>query len=353
MWGGYIQKISLNFEQDKKKLVAFLEKHHLRYESDIEAAFGVFDYNGELLGCGCCAGNLLKCFAVDEKLRGQNVLGSLISCLTEERFSKGYYHLFVVTRPYNKPLFSACGFYPLAETDSLVMLENTKHGLKRFYERFCPPEKSSHENKIKEANIGCVVVNCNPFTKGHLALISYAASRCEQLYVFVVEEDRSAFPFSVRFRLVQEGCAQFSNVQVCPSGPYIISSATFPTYFLKAGEDAVQLQSVLDITLFAEQIAPIFGIGIRFAGEEPLDPTTRRYNQTMKELLPRHHILFEEVQRKCVPGHAGTQEVISASLVRKLLLREGVTEEVLNLVPPCTAKYLQTEFKGFSAKERQ
>lgn len=75
-------------------------------------------------------------------------------------------------------------------------------------------------------------------------------------------------------------------------------------------------------------------------GEEPLDPTTRRYNQTMKELLPRHHILFEEVQRKCVPGHAGTQEVISASLVRKLLLREGVTEEVLNLVPPCSAKYL-------------
>lgn len=351
MLEGYIQKISVNFQQERNKLIAFLEKHHLRYESDIETAFGVFDYSGELLGCGCCARNLLKCFAVDEKLRGQNALGSLISYLTEERFSKGYYYLFVVTRPHNKALFSACGFYPLAETESLVMLENTRYGLKRFYEKFCIPGVSKNENRMNGTRIGCIVANCNPFTKGHLALISYATSRCEQLYVFVVEEDCSDFPFPVRFRLVQEGCAQFPNVRVCPSGPYIISSATFPTYFLKTGEDAVRLQSVLDITLFAERIAPMFGISVRFAGEEPLDPTTRRYNQTMKELLPQYNISFEEVKRKCVPGSAETQDVITASLVRKLLRRDGVTEEVLNLVPPCTAKYLKSEFKGFSANE--
>lgn len=79
-----------------------------------------------------------------------------------------------------------------------------------------------------------------------------------------MEEDRFCLSVFGALSLVHEGCAQFSNVQ-CVRRPLYISSATFPTYFLKAGEDAVQLQSVLDITLFAEQIAPIFGIGIRFA----------------------------------------------------------------------------------------
>ena len=96
-------------------LVEFLAKHHLNYENDIEAAFGVFDSDENLTGCGCCAGNLLKCFAVDESLRGQNALGSLVSRLVENRFEAGHYDLFVITRPKNKVLFTSCGFYPLAE----------------------------------------------------------------------------------------------------------------------------------------------------------------------------------------------------------------------------------------------
>ena len=55
----------------------------INYEDDIEAAFGVFDSDENLTGCGCCTGNLLKCFAVDESLRGQNALGSLVSRLVE------------------------------------------------------------------------------------------------------------------------------------------------------------------------------------------------------------------------------------------------------------------------------
>ena len=69
-----IHELSLGFSHDKQMLVEFLAKHHLNYEDDIEAAFGVFDSDENLTGCGCCAGNLLKCFAVDESLRGQNAL---------------------------------------------------------------------------------------------------------------------------------------------------------------------------------------------------------------------------------------------------------------------------------------
>ena len=41
----------------------------------------------------------------------------------------------------------------------------------------------------------------------------------------------------------------------------------------------------------------------------------------------------------------GKPEVISASRVRKLLDEQGVTDEVLSLVPECTAKYLKESFK--------
>lgn len=342
-----IHEISLGFPRDRKMLADFLAAHHLKFEEDIEAAFGIFDQNEELCGCGCCAGTLLKCFAVDEALRGQNALGSLVSRLVENRFEAGYYDLFVITRPENKRLFTSCGFYALAETQSVLMLENKKNGLDQFYSRQLSGE-ARPEGGTLNGGVGCIVMNCNPFTKGHLALITFAASRCSLLHIFVVEEDRSAFPFDVRLRLVREGTAHLPNVQVHPSGPYMISSATFPTYFLKEGEDAAKLQSELDITLFASRIAPIFHITKRFAGEEPFDPVTRNYNEAMIRILPGYSISFIKIDRITSEGPDGNAEVISASRVRKLLRESGVTKEVLALVPPCTAHYLQHEFGGFA-----
>lgn len=217
-----IHELSLGFSHDRQMLVEFLAKHHLNYENDIEAAFGVFDSDENLTGCGCCAGNLLKCFAVDESLRGQNALGSLVSRLVENRFEAGHYDLFVITRPKNKVLFTSCGFYPLAETESVLMLENKKSGLDNYYKKFLAGTDT-------DENVGCIVMNCNPFTKGHLALITYAAKSCSLLHIFVVEENRSRFPFADRLKLVREGTDHLPNVIVHPSGPYMISNATFPT----------------------------------------------------------------------------------------------------------------------------
>ena len=336
-----IHELSLGFAHDKQMLTDFLAKHHLNYEDDIEAAFGVFDADENLTGCGCCAGNLLKCFAVYESLRGQNALGSLVSRLVENRFAAGHYDLFVITRPKNKVLFTSCGFYPLAETESVLMLENKKNGLDNFYKKFLAGTEDSD-------NIGCIVMNCNPFTKGHLALITYAARACDLLHIFVVEENRSQFPFADRLRLVREGTDHLANVIVHPSGPYMISNATFPTYFLKEGEDAAKIQSELDITLFASRIAPLLHIKKRFAGEEPFDPVTRNYNEAMIRILPRYGISFIKIDRITTEGPDGKPEVISASRVRKLLAEHGVTDEVLSLVPECTAKYLKERFSAES-----
>lgn len=328
-----LERISLQYADERADLTDFLSRHGLHFEDDIEFACGIFDADDRLCGCGCAAGSLLKCFAVEEELRGQNALGLLVPALTADRFAAGYYDLFVITRLHNEALFSACGFFPVVRTDALVMLENRPNGPECFAAPFL-------EDADTGKRVGSIVMNCNPFTLGHRALIEYAAAHCDILHLFVVEENRSEFPTETRFRLVREGTADFSNVRVHLSGHYMISAATFPTYFLKAGEDAAALQTELDIRLFAERIAPALHISVRFAGEEPLDPTTAAYNAAMRRILPKHGIEFLEIPRRESNGSP-----ISASRVRTLLHEKGVCPEVLALVPETTARYLKSHLR--------
>ncbi len=333
-----LRDLILGFAPDKALLRNFLLRHHLRLEEDIDYAVGLFE-GDRLCACGCAADGLLKCFAVSEELRGQNALGRLVNALVQNRAGQGIFSLFAITRLPNKALFVGCGFWPVAQTDTVVLLENLPKGPERFAHRLlgtAQPEPS-----------GAIVMNCNPFTLGHRALIESASARCPLLRIFVVEEDRSDFPFAARLRLVQEGVADLPNVLVYPSGPYMISAATFPTYFLKENEDAAQIQSELDITLFASRLAPAFGITARFAGEEPLDPVTERYNAAMRRILPRHGIEFVEIPRVQAGGNC-----ISASRVRRLLREQGgFCDELLELVPSSTAAWLKNEYRAPSSEK--
>lgn len=330
----HVTQLDLRCPHDLGELTGFLETNGLTYETDIQCAFGLVDEAGSLAACGCTAGALLKCFAVKPELRGQNALGILVSKLVQERFSRGIYDLFIITRGENRPLFSKCGFTPLAETPDLVLLENRPDGPDKFTSSLRLPGD-------EEKSVGCLVMNCNPFTLGHQALAEYASSQCDVVHLFVVEEDRSNFSSQTRLLLARAGTAHLPNVRVHLSGPYMISAATFPTYFLKKGESAAKLHSQLDITLFAQRIAPPLYITKRFAGEEPLDPVTSIYNDTMEALLPRYGIQFDKIPRIEKGG-----AVISASRVRALLKEQGVCDEVLSLVPETTARYLKTHIQG-------
>lgn len=333
MYEGFqIHKILLSDSHQLNLLTAFLEQNDLHFETDIETAFGVFDRPDRLLACGCAAGNLLKCFAVHPSLRGQNALGELVSSLMQDRFESGYYELMVITRSHNRLLFEQCGMHTVAEAAGVVLLENQSGGP----ERYAASVLKEHPHPA-QTRAGCIVMNCNPFTKGHRYLIQKAAGCCDLLYIFVVETDRSIFSSNDRLRMVQEGCRDIANAVVVKSGPYMISSATFPSYFLKEGEDAAALQSALDITLFAQRLAPPLCICRRFAGEEPADPVTARYNEAMRSILPQYGIAFIEIPR--LSDASGG--VISASRVRTLLRTQGLTQEVLDLVPETTAVYLR------------
>lgn len=191
----------------------------------------------------------------------------------------------------------------------------------------------------KMPKIGSIVMNCNPFTLGHQYLVEYAAARVDYLYIFIVEEDKSYFKFEDRIKLAKTGTSHLKNVKVLPSGQFIISSMTFSEYFDKANLNGMAIDTSLDVETFGGQIAPCLNISVRFVGEEPLDPITAQYNQSMKEILPRYGIELQEIPRKELDDG-----VISASRVRKSI-EDKQWDEIRKLVPNTTFSFLYEKFK--------
>ena len=58
----------------------------------------------------------------------KKMLGRLVSALTQDRFAAGYYDLMVITRAHNETLFVNSGFWTVAKTEQLVLLENQPDG---------------------------------------------------------------------------------------------------------------------------------------------------------------------------------------------------------------------------------
>lgn len=169
------------------------------------------------------------------------------------------------------------------------------------------------KERMPFANTGAIVMNCNPFTKGHLYLVEQASKQVEFLYVFVVEEDKSYFSFKDRFAMAQKNCQRFDNVKVLPSGTLMISSYTFAEYFEKDKIQDEEISTTNDVNIFGSFIAPFFRIKKRFVGTEPFDNVTRQYNETMKMYLSDFGIELVEIERL---KDTDNYKVISATAVR-------------------------------------
>ena len=304
-----------------------IERHGLSFEAGFDNLVGIFEQD-ELIAVGARAGNVLKMLAVEAAYQGGGLLGEIVTMLVARGYAAGFDSLFVYTKPEYAGSFQALNFKLLASGAKVALLEYG-NGLKNWLD--------SQSALIKTGVNGAVVMNCNPFTLGHRYLVETAARQVDHLYLFIVREERSIFPFAVRFRLAQEGVRDLKNVIVLDTGNYLVSSATFPTYFLKQDDPVARIQMELDVTLFASRIAPFFGIRERFVGSEPLCPLTYAYNETMRELLPAHGIALIEIERK-----AALSEVISASRVRKLLAHQDLTQ-LQNHVPASTLAFLSSE----------
>lgn len=182
--------------------------------------------------------------------------------------------------------------------------------------------------------VGCIVMNANPFTKGHLYLAERAAQEVDMLLIFVVEEDLSEFSFSDRFHMVERGVQHINNVRVIPSGSFILSRHTFVSYFEKDKKQDERVDAALDIQFFGAYIVPAFGINKRFVGEEPKDLVTRQYNEEMKSRLPLYGVEVIEIPREKV-----NEMYISATVARDLY-QEKDWNALNQYLPSSTMEYL-------------
>ena len=304
---------------------SFLEKFGLEADERMDSTVFIWD-GEELIATGSRQENLLKCIAVDPNRQGEGLTGTLLTQLRQDAFVHGHKHLFLYTKPGNIQLFSSLFFYPIAQTRQVLLMENHQNGIQTFLDSLDVP--------CKEGKIGALVMNCNPFTFGHRHLIETAAKECDWVYVFVLSEQQPPFPASDRLMLVKEGTRDLPNVTVHPTGPYLISSATFPTYFLPNREQAAEIQCLLDIAVFTKYFIPKFGITNRYVGTEPLSPMTQQYNNALRQHLS---IELQEIPRLESKG-----QPISASTVRDLM--DYAPEQLEALVPPTTLHYL-TQFR--------
>ncbi len=304
----------------------FLSKASLCADLKTDCTVLVWE-NDEIIACGSRYGNLLKCIAVDERHRGEDLTATILTALRQDAFRVGYDHLFLYTKPENKMMFSSLFFYPVAQTESVLLMENKKDGIREFLAELPRTEIGGR--------IGCAVMNCNPFTLGHRHLAEIASKECDRVYIFVLSEDKSRFSAKDRMEMVKRGTSDLKNVTVLPTGPYMISSATFPTYFLKETVDSSSIQCELDIEVFTKYFVPEFSITHRYVGSEPLCPVTNSYNKLLAENLPKHNVSLVEICRK----EQGNTP-ISASRVRELI-DKGDIEEVQRLLPKTTFEYLK------------
>ena len=150
----------------KAKWQVFLSRAGLEADEQVESTVLVWD-EGEIIATGSRMGNLLKCIAVDEFRQGEGLTATLLTQLRQDAFSHGHSHLFLYTKPKNEFMFSSLFFYPIAKTDTVLLMENKRGGIAEFLKTL-PDGETGGTN-------GAAVMNCNPFTRGHRYLIETAA----------------------------------------------------------------------------------------------------------------------------------------------------------------------------------
>ena len=333
----YTESIQLNQAE------ALLKKCGLTMPENVGYTTGIFSEQGELVATGSLKGDMIQAMAVDPARQGEDLMAKVLTDLISH--AKDAQTLYLFTKPEKTIQFAGLGFRVIAKARPYAaLLEWGENRAGQYVEelktkRVCVDK----ENPI----IGGLVMNCNPFTKGHRYLIDQAVKQCDHVYVLVVEENLSRFSFRDRLFLVQEGVKDLEHVTVLPGGRYAVSTLTFPSYFTKE-EKVADAHAAIDAEIFSTVIVPALGITKRFVGTEPLSEVTNIYNETLKQRLPKHGIEVIEIPRL---EEAGTP--VSASRVRALIDLGGEPSwaQIENLVPESTYRYLDRYHHSITLEE--
>ena len=305
---------------DVKELLSL---NGLTYEQSVTKTIGLYDKN-KLVATGSLDHNVIKMIAVHPDYMSLNLSSKILSYLLFEIEEKNINHYFLFTKLINEEIFNNFSFNQVIKTDSIVLYENKENKIDTVLKTL--------KNKLpkKNGSRGAIVMNLNPMTLGHLFLIEHAAKKMDDLIIFLVETDESIIDYKTRYSILTKSITHLKNIHVLNSTVYIISRATFPTYFLK-NEEHSAIYTELDISIFKKYFMPIFEIDYRFVADEPLDKLTDTYNKTMKHILGENLIMIDRKKHG--------NKVISASYVRSLA-KEKRYDEIKEVVPNETYKFL-------------
>ena len=331
------------YQSDKRanaQVERLLQAEGIRRDKNLDYTCAMYDDDMNVIATGSCFGNTLRCMAVSTSHQGEGLMNEIVSHLVQYEYERKINHLFLYTKCNSAKFFGDLGFYEIVRIENqVVFMENRKTGFSDYLADLAGTKRDGN-------NIAALVLNANPFTLGHLYLVEKAAGENDYLHVFIVSEDASLVPFDVRKRLILEGTSHIKNLIYHDTGPYIISSATFPSYFQKDDSAVIESHANLDLEVFVK-IAGTLGINARYVGEEPKSLVTGIYNRIMSAKLPEHGIKCVIVPRKSEGG-----EVISASSVRQAV-KEGRLEDIRELVPESTYRYFASpEAEGVIRKIR-
>ncbi|MBB1200191.1 [citrate (pro-3S)-lyase] ligase [Enterobacteriaceae bacterium 89] len=314
------------------EVTQFLKENDLSLDTSVDI-FITVSRDNRLIACGGISGNIIKCVAISQSVRGEGLALKLATELINLAYERHCPHLFIYTKTEYEALFHQCGFTTLTSVPGImVLMENSATRLKRYANSLTAFRHSGKK-------IGCIIMNANPFTEGHRYLIQQAVAQCDWLHVFLVKEDTSRFPYEDRFDLVQKGTQGIPRLTIHRGSEYIISRATFPCYFIKEQSVINHCYTEIDLKIFRQYLAPALGITHRFVGTEPFCTVTSQYNHDMRFWLETPDlttpkIKLIEIERLCFEGIP-----ISASWVRKLLVKKELAA-IAPLVPKSTLNYL-------------
>ena len=329
------ENLDLENPFDVKLVSDFLETLGFSYKvEEVEHTILIYNLRGDIIATGSHKGKILKYVAVASAYRDSTAFALVVTTLTEKLLTS-YKNTYVFTRPENSVYFKGLGYKLIASAEPLFCV--LEFGFETI-ENYCNYlKKLKHPGSYK--SVAAIVVNCNPFTLGHLYLIEKAAAENDLVYLFVVEENKSVFPFDIRWKLIENGISHLTNVQMVKGGDYIVSGWIFPSYFLKNEkvDDILKTQAELDVKIFANYFVPVLGINKRYVGSENYCKTTAAYNEAMHKILPSNGVEVIEITR--IQKH---ETFISASLVRKAI-KDGKLEEIIDFLPSSTRDFLLSD----------
>ncbi|WP_426348349.1 [citrate (pro-3S)-lyase] ligase [Alloiococcus sp. CFN-8] len=330
MVGITINEVNIKNPRELQEIKGFLKDFSLTLDKDIDYTLSITE-DGRLIATCSKEKNILKSFAILPEYQGEGLAAVMVTRIMDKLLEEGHETFFVFTKPCNKNIFISLGFSTLYEGKDAVLLENGLTGIEDYLKKII---KSNNIDTLKSR--AAIVMNCNPFTLGHRFLIEKAAEENEEVIIFLVEEDKSFFPFNIRYTMLKEGTKDIPGVKLISGGKYIISSATFPNYFIKEENQRLRAYAEIDAGVFYRYIAKALNIKKRYVGEEPYCNITSQYNEALKAMAKEYEVELIEVPRRTMG-----QKAISASSVRGYLA-SGDIEKAFILLPATSAIFLKS-----------